>query len=186
MQRHARSWLLAGLLTGTLVGSLGAAPTAALAGIDDQLTGYGDFRFGMTIAEAADAAGEGLPTRGADGTAAIETAVVVVGAPARRRLVFVDDRLASIVFVWHAEGGKAAARCGELFARLADQIERRYAKPVLGSDRSSEDGSADTAFWSFPDGASIALLAVAGDGGTAAPPCRATLNYKAPPPDAVD
>ena len=182
MQRHARTWLLVWLL----IGSGGGASTAARAGIDDQLTGFGDFRFGMSAADAAGAAGEGMPTPGADGTATIESEVVVAGAPARRRLVFVDGHLTSIVFVWGAEDGNAAARCGELFARLADQIERRYAKPVLGSDQSSADGSADTAFWSFPDGASIALVAAKGVAGDSAPPCRATLNYKAPPLDAVD
>lgn len=161
-----------------------AAGRVAHAGIDDELAGFGEFRFGMSAAEAAGIAGTGEAVPDADGRASIESVVTIVGAPALRRLIFVADRLTSVVFVWSPGDEKARARCGELFARLADQIERRYAKPVLGSDQTSAEGPADTAFWSFPDGASISLVAVSGDGDGGAPPCRTTLNYKAPPPDA--
>jgi len=174
-----------------------AAPLRAAPG--ERLIGYGDLRFGMTVAEAAAAIGEPVPAAPADDTELIETEVVAAGMPAQRRLMFADGRLVSIIFRWGPEVASqgspapdATARCRALFARLQGQLGGRYGTPALGPDQSAEGepGFAGMTFWSFADGASIALVVAQSDAGdegrgeggtTSRPTCQATLNYKQPP-----
>lgn len=154
---------------------------AAAAGYD-KLTGYGDFRFGMSLAEAAAVIGQAQPVSGEGGAQQVETAVRVAGLPATRRLLFVNDRLTSIMFRWEAGGsGDPGTRCRALFERFHDQLAGRYGAPALGPNATSdgEPGFAGLSFWSFADAASIALVVVGDDGKKS--PCRATLNYKEPP-----
>lgn len=187
-----RAPVLAFLALCLLVG-VWAAPLRAAPG--ERLTGYGDLRFGMTVAEAAAAIGEPAPAAPADGTELIETKVVAAGMPALRRLVFVGGRLVSIVFRWGPQeafqgvpASSAAASCRALFGRLQGQLGGRYGTPALGPDQTpeGEPGFAGMTFWSFADGASIALVVAQGgaaqgeEGGDGAL-CRATLNYKQPP-----
>jgi hypothetical protein len=176
----------------------GAAwPAPAWAAPKERLTGYGDLRFGMSVAEAAAAIGEAQPAPPADGIELIETPVVVAGMPALRQLLFAGGRLASIVFRWapaQEPAADAASRCRALFARLQGQLGGRYGTPALGPDQSpeGEPGFAGMTFWSFADGASIALVVAEIGGGQGeesqseesqggGSPCQATLNYKQPP-----
>lgn len=158
----------------------------ALAKAGDRLTGYGDFRFGMTAAEIQALTGE-APVAQEDGLEAIETAETIAGMAATRRLLFADSRLVGIVFQWTLDESaqdSGTAACETLFTRLLDQIAGRYGAPVLGPDPGSPiepvvPGAmfAGASFWSFFDGASVALIVR-----RAGAPCRATLNYQASPP----
>lgn len=179
--------------------------TAAAARVPDKLTGYGKLLFGMSTAEVEALTGGAAESR-AGGLAVIETAETIAGMPATRTLVLADGRLSSILFDWtvrRAFGGTAGApapTCRALFDRLFDQVSRRYGAPAIGANPGSAgdgqpaafaDGEdfAATSFWSFPDGASIALIVRGGDAAAASPDgrsgCRATVNYKEPPVDAA-
>ena len=152
----------------------------------DRLVGYGDFRFGMTLAEIQALIGD-VPVSPEDGLDAIETAETIAGMAATRRLLFDDRRLVGILFQWRLEdaaGKEGDAACETLFTRLLGQLSGRYGPPVLGPDRGAPiepavpgASFAGASFWSFFDGASVALN-VRRTGA----PCRATLNYQAPPP----
>lgn len=171
------------LLASWLAGPLWAVPARAATG--ERLTGYGDFRFGMSVAEAAGAIGQASPIAEENGVALIETPVRIAGQPALRRLRFVDDRLVGIVFRWEQGGAAsadAAAQCRALFSRFHGQLAMRYGAPALRPHESPEPepGFAGLSFWAFADGASISLIVVR-DAGPGQEPCRATLNYKEPP-----
>lgn len=152
----------------------------------DRLVGYGDFRFGMTLAEIQGLIGD-APLSPEDGLDAIETAETIAGMAATRRLLLDDRRLVGILFQWRLEdaaGKEADAACKTLFTRLLGQLSARYGPPALGPDRGTPiepavpgASFAGASFWSFFDGASVALI-VRRTGA----PCRATLNYRAPPP----
>lgn len=159
------------------------AGAAAAAGYD-KLTGYADFRFGMSVAEVAAVIGEAQPVSEEAGAQQIETPVRLAGLPAIRRLLFVNDRLTSIVFRWEPvaeRSGDPGAQCRALFERFHDQLAGRYGAPALGPHETpgSESPFAGLSFWSFADAASIALVVVRDTGKQS--PCRATLNYKESP-----
>jgi hypothetical protein len=161
----------------------GAAGASSAAGYD-RLVGYADFRFGMSVAEAAAVIGQAQPVAEEDGVQLIETAVRVAGLPAQRRLLFVEDRLTSIVFRWEpAEpaSGDGKARCRALYDRFHDQLAGRYGTAALGPHQTAEGEAAyaGLSFWSFADAASISLIVVRDPGKNSR--CRATLNYKEPP-----
>ena len=150
----------------------------------DKLTGYADFRFGMSVAEATAVIGRAQPVAEEGGSQLIETAVRVAGLPAMRRLLFVHDRLTSIAFRWDPVDDKAGdgnTHCRVLYERFHDQLAGRYGTPALGPHQTPGDESAyaGLSFWAFADAASISLIVVrdAGKKGR----CRATLNYKEPP-----
>ncbi len=159
---------------------------AAAAKPGDRLVGYGDFRFGMTLAEIQPLIGD-APISREDGLEAIETAETIAGMAATRRLLFDDRGLVGILFQWRLEdaGGKEGdSGCKTLFTRLLGQLSGRYGPPALGPDRGAPiepavpgAAFAGASFWSFFDGASVALIVR-----RAGAPCRATLNYQAPPP----
>lgn len=169
----------AGALAWTILlaaGPLQAAP-------EYKLLGYGDFRFGMTLAEAAAVIGDVQAIDGGNGLRLIETPVVAAGQPAIRQLVFEKDLLTSIVFRWEPARDPQSdprAQCRQLFEQLQAQLGGRYGEPTLGPHQ-SPDGDplfSGVSFWSFPDAASISLVVVRHTGKAA---CRATLNYKDPP-----
>jgi hypothetical protein len=164
---------------------------AAFSRAGDRLTGYGDFRFGMSSAEIEALTGE-APAPQEDGFEAIETSEVIAGMAATRRLVLADGRLVSVVFQWTLDEvqGTGMAACQGLFTRLLGQISGRYGAPVLGPGQGPPvepvaPGApfAGASFWSFFDGASIALIVRSAD--SSGTPCRATVNYKEAPPDSL-
>lgn len=182
MKREPGRWRGPIRVAGALAAAILLAAGTSHAAPEYKLTGYGDFRFGMTLAEAAAMIGEAEAIDRGNGLQLIETPVMAAGRPAVRQLVFEKDLLTSIVFRWEPARdprSDSQAQCRQLFEQLYAQLAGRYGEPALGPHQQPEALFSGASFWSFPNAASISLVVVRNPGGKAA--CRATLNYKDPP-----
>lgn len=151
------------------------------AGMLDGLTGYGELRFGLPLAEAAAMTGAS-PSKAADGSELLESREKIAGRPALRQLWFRDHRLTRIVFRWIAEDRAGPAGCETVFDQMTEMVAQRYGRPVQGpTEQKGADSFSGGTFWVFRDGANIGLSVSYEDGRNTDQGCRAMLSYRETP-----
>ena len=128
-----RAPVLAFLALCLLVGAW-AAPLRAAPG--ERLTGYGDLRFGMTVAEAAAAIGEPAPVAPADGTELIETKVgdrYVLEAMLEHKALLGGEQSGHIIFLDKGHTGDGlltAVRLLDVLAGTGKELRQLRAEAI--------------------------------------------------------
>ncbi len=146
------------------------------------LSGWGPWKFGMTLDAAAKAAGDSVKRYGQAVTysVTIEKEEYTAGALA------LGDTEQITTIVLNPSAAKSISRlqdCVSLFDRLAGGLAKRYGKPnnvSLASERKRE------ALFDFLDGGKISLTTEAGFDGKGQDDCTASISFQKSPAKKLD